>query len=297
MAARVGNAISFAFFAWLLQLVAVSDNSRASSGLGIVDSGWRLVFLVSSMIQLIPLTMLHFAKNDQPKKLKCNSQRQSTIKKSLDILKREAGMPEFWFHLLSRALIMVLISFLLFIPTYMSQCYSLSKASSARVGSLFALGCLTSVMTLSERSYPVSSSTFGYKQKAFAMLSLMGISSVCLFFQYAYLLGIISLSPVVGSISMFIWGFALSIPFYVPSSIFALKRGSNEGSATIADAFDVCGFGMLAIFNSYVARVLNVVGDKKAAWSPIFLCMLIGSAISSATMFLAVLLEGRNVTS
>ena len=289
MAARVGNAISFASFAWLLQLVAGSDNARATSGLGIVDSGWRLVFLVSSMIQLIPLTMLHFTGNDEPKKSIGKTQ-----SKSLAILLREAGMPEFWFHLLSRTLIMVLISFLLFIPTYMSQCYGLSAASSARVGSLFALGCLTSVMTLSERSYPASSSTFGYKQKAFAMLYLMGISSVCLLFQYAYLQGMINLSPIMGSISMFIWGFALSIPFYVPSSIFALKRGGNEGSATIADAFDVTGFGMLAVFNSYVARVLNVVGDKKAAWSPVFLAMLIGSTISSTTVFLAVLLEGRN---
>jgi hypothetical protein len=90
---------------------------------------------------------------------------------------------------------------------------------------------------------------------------------------------------------MFIWGFALSIPFYLPASMFALKQG-KEGSATITDAFDVSGFGLLAIFNSYVARILNAGNRAKAAWSPIFLWMLGGSAISMVTMFFAVRMEG-----
>lgn len=86
--------------------------------------------------------------------------------------------------------------------------------------------------------------------------------------------------------------------------MFALKRGGEDGSATIADAFDVCGFGLLAIFNGIVARVLDVSGDvagsasamllsRKRAWRPVFLWMLGGSIAAMASLFGAVWLEGE----
>ena len=301
MAARIGNAISFAFFAWLLQLVAVRDNAVTGSGIGIVGTSWRWVYRASSLIQLVPLALLYFSKkhtilnntgNDTTSSAS-KSQKQSIVKRPLAILAREARTPEFWLHLFTRTIMMVLISFLLFIPTYMHQCYGLSTASSARVGSSFAVGCLTSVMTLSQRTYPSSSTAISYKQKSWAMFGFLSISTICLTLQYAFLKGMIQLTPVMGSFLMFMWGFSLSIPFYIPGSMFALKRGGEKGSATIADAFDVCGFGLLAIFNAYVAKILNVVGDVKAAWAPVFLWMLSGSAISMVSMFFAVSMEGE----
>lgn len=300
MAARTGNAASFAFFAWLLQMAAIRDNAVAGSGLGIVDTGWRWVFRASSVIQLIPLALLYFSEKQTSIMSNAESAaatldykhpKQSAMKKSMVILAREARTSEFWLHLFTRTITMVLISFLLFIPSYMNHCYAISSSSSARVGSLFAIGCLTSVMTISEKVYPASSTSVTYKQKSIKMFGLLSVSTICLALQYAYLRGVIQLSPVVGSLLMFIWGFALSIPFYLPASMFALRRG-KEGSATITDAFDVSGFGLLAIFNSYVARVLNAE-NRKAAWSPVFLFMLGGSAISMVTMFFAVRMEGR----
>lgn len=84
--------------------------------------------------------------------------------------------------------------------------------------------------------------------------------------------------------------------------MFALKRG-KEGSATIADAFDVCGFGMLAVFNGLVARVLDVSGDiglkagamllnRKRAWLPVFGSMCGGSVVAMISLYFAVRLEG-----
>lgn len=73
--------------------------------------------------------------------------------------------------------------------------------------------------------------------------------------------------------------------------MFALKRGGKDGSATIADAFDVCGFGLLAVFNGYVARVLDV--KTKHAWLPVFSWMLGGSIVAMASLFGAVRLEGE----
>mmetsp|Transcript_7445 Transcript_7445/g.13555 ORF Transcript_7445/g.13555 Transcript_7445/m.13555 type:complete len:133 (-) Transcript_7445:411-809(-) len=96
----------------------------------------------------------------------------------------------------------------------------------------------------------------------------------------------------------------LAIPFYLPSSMFALKRGGKDGSATIADAFDICGFGLLAVFNGIVARVLDVSGEvgyssagmllgRKRAWLPVFLWMLGGSIAAMVSLFGAVWLEGE----
>jgi hypothetical protein len=181
----------------------------------------------------------------------------------------------------------------------MNQCFSMSSASSARVGSFFAMGCLASVTTLSEKTYPAGSSTVTYKQRSWAVLCLLAISTICISLQFAFLQDILPLSPMMGALSMFAWGFSLAIPFYIPASMFALKRGGKEGSATIADAFDVCGFSLLAIFNASVARVLNAGGrngilvNRKASWSPIFLWMLSGSAVSMLSMFFAVRIEGR----
>ena len=83
----------------------------------------------------------------------------------------------------------------------------------------------------------------------------------------------------------------VAIPFYLPSSMFALKRGGEDGSATIADAFDICGFSMLAFFNGYVARVLET-----GAWLPVFKWMLGGSITAIISLFGAIWLEGRRET-
>ena len=86
--------------------------------------------------------------------------------------------------------------------------------------------------------------------------------------------------------------------------MFALKRGGKDGAATIADAFDVCGFGLLAVFNGIVARVLDVSGEvgsagmllsRKRAWLPVFSWMLGGSITAMVSLFGAVWLEGERL--
>lgn len=73
--------------------------------------------------------------------------------------------------------------------------------------------------------------------------------------------------------------------------MFALHRGGSEGSATVADAFDVCGFGLLALFNGYVARVLDA--KTKNAWLPVFSWMLGGSIAAMVSLTGAVWLDSR----
>ena len=250
MAARTGNALGFALFASLLQL---KFTGVALQSTGPVNTAWRRVFRAAGLIQLIPLLMLTYfgGKCDGGfgEKIKStNKQDRSTapsaLNQSLIILRTQSRRPEFWLHLISRSLIMVLVSFLLFIPSYMAQCYGMSSASSARVGSLFALGCLLAVSMLAERTYPsvTTMSSAGkipsinlHRQKAYFMLAFLATAAMCLMIQTAFLRDVIHLTPLLGSLLMFLFGFSLgkthlrkgfiaTFCVYSPAHLFALSN-------------------------------------------------------------------------
>ena len=284
MAARCGNTVAFAFFAWLLQ----------------TSGDWRMIFQVSSAVQLIPLCLVTYVKRrtaaeEEIYESSSEPARASSPGQALNVLRREAATPEYWLHLGSRSILMILVSFLLFIPSFMAQCYDMAPASSAKVGSIFALGCFLSVSLLSERSYP--STNKGDFRRSFSMLGFLMLSTLTLVCQVLHLQDIMPLSSIIGSTLMFIWGFSLAVPFYLPSSMFALRRGGKEASATISDSFDIVGFGLLVFFNGRVARVLSEAGSyssmsrRRHTWLSVFKLMTGMSIAAAMTLFGAVGLE------
>jgi hypothetical protein len=74
----------------------------------------------------------------------------------------------------------------------------------------------------------------------------------------------------------------------VPPSLYALARGGAKSSATIADVFDIGGFGLLAAFNGYVAGIEHAV---KVAWVPTFQITTLCSLLSLLSLSVAVLRE------
>lgn len=249
VAGRVGNVSSFFMFASVLQWAQQKHGA----------SSWRLVFWISSAIQLIPLFMLQWFENasSAPNMHHADTQNAEsqtvardspTIKDSLRILKNESQCLPFWMHLISRSCLMIIASFLLFVPSYMANAFGMTEAASARVGALYALGSLLSV-SLGAKPFSASSK----RSKILSTTVLLGTLLGCSLLNIAHINGAIMLSPLVGSISMFLWGITFSIPFYIPPSMYALKRGGRQSSATIADAFDFVGFMLLAWFNGFVA--------------------------------------------
>lgn len=226
MAARIGNALGFAFFASLLQWTITGVSDPSTAGVGSIEE-WRWVYRAASLIQLIPLMMLTHYGNGITNKAMSTYKREETVTtsrldQSITILRYQSLKPEFWLHLISRSSIMVLVSFLLFIPSFMVQCYGMTSSSSARVGSLFALGCLLSVSTLSEKSFPsvgmITNETgpresrliqVHYRRKAYSMLAFLATSTLCLLIQTIFLRGSIFLTPLIGSLLMFLFGFSL----------------------------------------------------------------------------------------
>mmetsp|Transcript_21618 Transcript_21618/g.30114 ORF Transcript_21618/g.30114 Transcript_21618/m.30114 type:complete len:468 (+) Transcript_21618:2-1405(+) len=308
-AARTGNAAAFFVFANVLALAQ-----------GRMKQPWRLVFGTSAIMQILPLVLLRVygkmatqslnktteivpMRNDaenndnvsrtgnDKKKSRVKNDAPSTVttkkqgKNPLARLRQEARTPEFWFHFLSRSTNMVLVSFLLFIPSLMSKCYGMSTSSAATVGSIFALGCLLSV-TAGAQWY----STASRRGKMSAIISLMGAATLCCFAQLGHMANILPISPIMSAVIFFIFGFSLAIPFYIPPSLYALGRGGAESSATIADVFDFGGFGLLAMFNGYVASISY---DVRAAWIPTFQILSSCSVISLVSLTLAVFFEDR----
>lgn len=257
VAGRVGNVSSFFLFASVLGWAQPRQGS----------SSWRLIFWLSSAMQLIPLFALSWFKRAaaapsistsistsdpaaQNRELETRTAQRNptTIKDSLRVLKKEAESLPFWMHLTSRSCLMIIASFLLFVPSYMTNAFGMTDAASARVGALYALGSLLSV---SIGAKPFSASC--RRTKIVSTAVLLGLLLGCGLLQMAHITGAFPLSPFIGATSMFIWGVTFSIPFYIPPSMYALKRGGRQSSATIADAFDFVGFILLAWFNGFVA--------------------------------------------
>lgn len=242
VAARVGNASSFLFFASLLQW---TQRYRTNTG-GLIGQSWRNVYWASAFLQIIPIALLTISNSRRPSLPDGNGDANNdeivsilnspvsttvpskpTIRKSIQILKKEATTVSFWMHLLSRSCLMVIASFLLFVPSYMTNAFGLTSAASARVGSIYALGCLLSV-SIGSKYFPLLNT----RGKVISSIGCLGAVVLVAIAQLLHIVGTINMTALGGTISMFLWGFAFAVPFYIPPSMYALKRGGKDSSAT-----------------------------------------------------------------
>jgi len=118
---------------------------------------------------------------------------------------------------------------------------------------------------------------------------MLGLLMGCCVLQMAHVAGVVVLSKAVGMGSMFVWGLAFSIPFYIPPSLFALRRGGRQSSATIADAFDLGGYTLLAIFTGFV--VSRQQPQQMMSWYLPFKILLISTIVSIISLPIALFLE------
>ena len=185
---------------------------------------------------------------------------------------------------------MVYISFLLFVPTYMSQVWKASDALAAQAGSIYSLGCLLAVT--------VGSSLYAQlvpRRQAGTVWVLTGLATLASLGQLLHVRGLATgmptSSPAAALGSLFVWGASSAIPFYLPPSIYALQRGGQTSSATIADLFDVGGFGLLAIFNAYVGSIDHV---RPEAWTTTFVVSTLCALVSWIALPVAILRQSNH---
>lgn len=302
IAARTGNASAFLFFGALLEFIEnVADHGGAMIWTKFTGGkeSWRVVFAVSAAIQTIPIVLLSLFSPQKERLSDTNTDGANTgvpdassteqasgrftaksIHESLRALWRVARGHDFWLHLFSRAALMVYASFLMFVPSVMSNCFGLSSALAAKTGSLYALGCLLAVLIGSKPYNNLSG-----RGKIVANTVQLGIATLSALTMLLHVRDAISLGPSFGMFLMFIWGVSFAIPFYIPSSIFALEKGGKESSATISDFFDFFGFLCLAVFNGYAASIQQSVMIQ---WS---LCFVILASCSATSLICLTLLE------
>jgi hypothetical protein len=190
----------------------------------------------------------------------------------------------FWLHLTSRSALMIVASFLLFVPTLVTSVFGMSAAAGAQAGSLYALGCLLSVSALSNVY-----STSGKRQRITLLTTLLLVGATG---SSVALLGHVSswwqVSPSLALFLLFVWGFSFAIPFYIPPTLYALSRGGKLCSATITDSFDVIGFGLLAMFNGYLAGLEHSI---RSSWILTFSLTTGCSLVAFVALILATVRE------
>lgn len=275
MAARTGNATAFFIFGALLQCFQNRPNA------------WRFVFWVSAALQIVPLVLLNSFSKDVGDDacfvstrydVRADQAGDSMQRSPFQVLRKEVKCVDFWLQLVSRSALMVFGSFLLFVPTFMIHCYSMSTDNASRVGSLFAIGCMLS-LSLGSNIY----SSLPLPRRISAITMLLLLSVFCSVAQLIHVAGIITLSPLLGAMMMMLWGFSFSIPFYVPPALFSLSRGGKESSATIADFFDVFGFGILSFFNGYVASFRHDIITNWVFVFKLLSCCAVASLVTLPT--------------
>jgi MFS family permease len=243
-AARTGNALAFTLFAWVLHLTQP-----------LTRQAWRPVFGLAAILQFVPVCLLTFFGNAQQTET-IHAVERPTLAESLKTVRQELTKLDFWLQLINRSALMIFASFLLFIPTLMTHVYGTTPAVASQVGSLFALGCLLSV-TSGSAVYP----TLPWTGKLKMTTALLGTGILSSVGQLGHVSGWWELNATISSTLIFLWGLAVAIPFYLPSSLYALAKGRS--SATIADMFDIGSFSLLAFFNGYVASLRH---SDPAAW-------------------------------
>ena len=209
--------------------------------------------------------------------------KKRSMKDTLVALGKESKSLSFWLHLTSRSMLMVFASFLLFVPSLMSQVYQAGSSLAAQTGSIYALGCLVAVTV----GCPLYTRLHNRGRIIMNAILLTGAIASSLA-QLAHVSGIATLSIPVSMMSFFFWGLSFSVPFYIPPSLYALSRGGKKSSATIADSFDIGGFALLALFNGYVASIAQA---SKSAWIGTFQITTGCAAISLLSLTLALLRE------
>lgn len=299
IAARTGNASAFLIFGALLENVADHGGATIWTKFAGRDESWRVVFALSAVIQTIPIFLLSIFSPQKGLLSKVNSNdakkdvldapngstehapsRSTSIHDSLRTLCSVASELPFWLHLFSRAALMIFASFLMFVPSLMSNCFGLSSALASKTASLYALGCLLAV-SIGSKTY----NNLDGRSKIVTNAVQLGTATLSALSLLLHVRGAITLPPSFGMFLMFIWGVSFAVPFYIPSSIFALERGGKKSSATISDFFDFFGFLCLAVFNGHAASIQQNVMIQ---WS---LCFVILASCSATSLVCLTLLE------
>jgi MFS family permease len=242
--ARVGNALFFSIFGFLLQWTPryMSQNPLLQKWIPNTGQSWRMVYFFSGLVQAIPLILLFsFQKNNNnmSSSLSQESLEHLPIDSSKNVpspfqcLWKECQTWAFWCQLVNRSVLILIASFLLFVPSYMTCCFPLSTSSAARVGSVYALGCLLALSPkMNQWIRRIKLSSKPTWNNILVMNTFLTCLLGCCLLQLGHVSKRIILPTWLGVGSMFLWGFSFAIPFYIPSSVYALARGGTRASAT-----------------------------------------------------------------
>ncbi|GMH70151.1 hypothetical protein TrLO_g439 [Triparma laevis f. longispina] len=186
---------------------------------------------------------------------------------------KTASTLNFFLFTVTRTLLLIFGSFVLFVPSYLASFEHLPKSLPA--GSFYSLGCIAGIMASSRKWSKWSRE----KRKWVA-----GGSCILSFLSAISLLYPPFINPYSVLLIMFLWGSSFVTPFYLPPTIYVLKVGKKQGTVgTLDNLFDLWSFLALAVFNS---RVANCVGG--GGWDKVIMGLAGSALVSGLCVFTAI---------
>ncbi len=194
--------------------------------------------------------------------------------------------PRFWLISISLMCLAVLFEFQGFIPIYLNESFGLTPAEAGAASSVFPMGSLIAVFAGGFVYDKVSK-----KALVVVLGGMLGAGLLCL--TLLWMLPNINLNPrlelglTIGTI--FVFGCAISPPYYLPMSVFSIRFGGRH-----------CGLliGLIDAFGYAGAMVFDFVGgsvaDQQGGWQSFLTILVVVSLTATVTMTIFLYMDYRH---
>eukprot|EP01036_Dinobryon_divergens_P026275 gene26275-34900_t len=305
----VGSVIraSFPSEQWAEQIGIVASGSRVGSIFSAVLFGrvisipsrtWRSVFWVASAIQLLVSVVYAIALKAMPSQpgvqspLTANNETDLDGDSQGDPLRQVASNSRFWLMLLGKSCLMMSGQFMTFLPLYLSTGLKLPANHAATNSALFAMAdiFITQLGSLLSNLYGTRiyvlvnveviqvTTIAGFNIAGGLLVTLLALQSLSIPWVCA------AMPQPVLLLAIFLWGFAWSLPFYIPAGVMALQLGGRKHAALLTNIFDAAGFLVAAVFSLPAGRYGSLGGKH---WFPVLATLAAGQFIAALAMFIS----------
>ncbi|EDV27093.1 uncharacterized protein TRIADDRAFT_54689 [Trichoplax adhaerens] len=178
-----------------------------------------------------------------------------------------------WLMLLFVGGTTVLMEVQSFLPLFLRQYLKLDMGSAVYASCSFQIGSIGGVIF------------GGYLYDKLAAKKLTMFLNLCMIVCTGCYIFYWRMLPVMSKVdvfyTLFVIGFFLSIPYYLPASVFSMVYGGQRFSGTLAALLESLGFLLTMTFDYYAAVVV-----KEHGWSTFFGILAVASMGTTAIFFL-----------
>jgi OPA family sugar phosphate sensor protein UhpC-like MFS transporter len=265
---RVGTMLALSALGALLYVLTWQQMLWFASGIGIVLVGISYFFIKEKPASSIKLD------DSSPVEHTDHPLKNTSLKQALLVF---ATSKRVWLISLSMMGLTIMMDILNFLPLYLKESLDIPSAKAATIAFFFPAGSFTSVLLGGYLFDKLSKKSVA---KLVGILLTLAVGSLIVMIIVPEF-GLSAKGKEYATIGcLFVFGFTVSPPYYLPMSIFSIKFGGPHSGILIA-LLDVAGFAATIPFN-FVAGIL---ADQDGGWIKFFILII---AIAIISLFVTV---------